>query len=557
MHFQWDEIRNEIVGSAATILTPYGERYITYADYTASGRGVEWIERYMHHLLQHYANTHTEDDSTGKLTSRRFAAAMSLIKKRLNADDSYHLIPIGTGATGAINRLQEILGIYIPPATRNRVTVTDKGPVVFVGPYEHHSNEISWRECIAEVVEVGLDGTGALSLSDLEAKLTDPRWEGREKIGAFSAASNVTGICTDVYEAARILHRHGGRAFFDFSARAPYDSVDVRKDDERYFDGIYFSPHKYLGGPGASGILLIHKSLYRGELPPSVSGGGTVRFVSETRQDYIDDVEAREQAGTPGILQVMKAALAIDLQHGCNTEAIQRRETELLQRAYQRCGESPEIVPLVPEYGPDRLAIFSFNIRPGKDYLHPRFVVRLLNDLFGIQARAGCSCAGPYGHRLLQIDPAMSEEYFQRIRRGEEGIKPGWVRMNFHYLLTDEEFEYIWDAIAFVARYGRYFLAEYSFDNTSGAWTHREDVDEIEGFGIAEALAYRLEGTEAEDHALTDTASGRQVDTLPVKRRYLDEGLNKAFHLSAVFDESRLRTAGSNAMKFLYMEKDS
>ncbi len=554
MHFQWDEIRNEVIGSSATILTPYGERYITYADYTASGRGVEWIERYMHHLLQHYANTHTEDDSTGRLTSRRFASAVALIKKRLNADESYCLIPIGTGATGAINRLQEILGIYIPPATRDRVTVTDAGPVVFVGPYEHHSNEISWRECIAEVVEIGLDADGSLSLSDLEVKLADSRWTDREKIGAFSAASNVTGICTDVYEAARVLHRYGALAFFDFSARAPYETIDVRKDNEAYFDGIYFSPHKFLGGPGSSGILLIHQSLYHRELPPSVSGGGTVRFVSETRQDYIDDVEAREQAGTPGILQVMRAALAIDLQHGCDTEAIKNREIDLLRRTYQRCGETPEIVPLVPENGADRLAIFSFNVRYDRGYLHPRFVVRLLNDLFGIQARAGCSCAGPYGHRLLMIDPSMSEEYYQRIRQGEEGIKPGWVRMNFHYLLTDGEFEYLLDAMTFAAHYGRYFLSEYSFDNSSGAWTHRDDVDEIEGFGMPEALAYRLEGTDAEDPTLTDTASGRQVDLLPVKRRYLDEALEKAYHLAATFNDSQLKTAGSEAMEFWYVE---
>ncbi len=555
MHIRWDELREEIIGNDATILTPYGERYITYGDYTASGRSVERIERYIHYMLRHYANTHTEDDATGKMTGQRYAAAIGLIKKLLNGDDSYYLIPVGSGSTGAIARLQQILGIYLPPATRRRVTVDKDSPVVFVGPYEHHSNEISWREGIADVVEVDLDDEGALSLADLERKLSDPRWADREKIGAFSAASNVSGICTDVYAVAALLHRYGARAFFDYSARAPYDAIDVRHDEHSYFDGVFFSPHKYLGGPGSTGILLVHRSVYSSDLPPSVAGGGTVRFVSGTRQDYIDDVELREQAGTPAILQTMRAALAMDLQHRCGIDAIKAREAELLDRAYERFGEIPHIRLLVPHQKGEQLAICSFNIRHGDAYLHPRFVVRLLNDLFGIQTRAGCSCAGPYGHRLLDIDPSMSEEYSRRIGRGEEGLKPGWVRINFHFLLTDEEFEFLCDAIIFVAEYGRYFMDDYVFDQTSGAWTHRDGSDEIEGFGIAEALAHLHETDVAADGTLFDVGRKRGVDTISIRRRYLEDALDRAYHLRRSFDEGEMRMTDPRLMTFWYLEK--
>ena len=434
MQLSWDSIRGEMIGRDATVLTPYGERYVTYADYTASGRGLYFVERYIRYLLELYANTHTEDDSTGRLTSHRLAAAETLIKRHLNADDSYYLVSVGAGATAAIERLQQMLGIYLSPVTRERLGAhidSDNAPVVFVGPYEHHSNEISWREGFAEVVEIELDENGTLSLKDLEEKLGDQRWAGREKIGSFSAASNVTGILTNVYAVARMLHRYDARAFFDFSAAAPYVTIDVHRDEESRLDGAFFSPHKFIGGPGAAGILVVHDSVYRRDLPPSVAGGGTVSFVSATRQDYVENVEEREKAGTPGILQTMRAALAMDLQDALGVEAIHAREQALLRRAYQRFREHPEIEPLVPENVEDRLAIYSFNVRYGDGYLHPRYVVRLLNDLFGIQSRAGCSCAGPYGHRLLNIDLEMSEEYHRRIKEGKSGIKPGWVRPQF------------------------------------------------------------------------------------------------------------------------------
>jgi selenocysteine lyase/cysteine desulfurase len=550
MLMEWNELRDDIIGRDTTILTPYGERVLCYADYTASGRGLHSIERYIECLLELYANTHTEDDSTGLVTSWRLSTSEALIRRRLNADDRYKLIAPGSGATAAIARLQQILGIYLSPATRDRLgegvrIPTESLPVVFVGPYEHHSNEISWREGLCEVVEIELDDNGRLSLSDLERKLADPAYAGREKIGSFSAASNVTGILTDVFETARILHRHGARAFFDYSACAPYVAIDVNRDDESYFDGVFFSPHKFLGGPGAGGVLLIREDLYRRDLPPSLSGGGTVRFVNATTQDYLDDIEEREKAGTPGILQTIRTALVLDLQHQIGIEEIERRETELVGRANERLGAIPGL-ELVGSAAPgEKIAIFAFNVRAENRYLHPRFVVRLLNDLFGIQSRAGCSCAGPYGHRLLHIDLETSERYRRAIQDGLEGVKPGWVRLNFHYLIDDAEFDFLCDAIEFVARYGERFLLEYRFDEHGGAWEHVDGTEEIPAVGIGEALALGARRAEAERTPQERVAA--------MRREYLEAAMQRAEALGNEFREDLLHETTDAPIPFLYV----
>lgn len=546
---KWEEVRTQIIGRDTPVETPYGPRLLEYADFTASGRGFLPIERYMQRLLEQYANTHTEDDTTGRVTSLRLAAAEELIKRRLHADEHYKIIAVGAGATGAITRLQQILGVFLPPATRDRLqrdgafsTDNTHRPVVFVGPYEHHSNEISWREGYAEVVEVDLDERGYLDIDDLAQKLSDSRWKGRQKIGSFSAASNVSGIITDVYEVARVLHRHGALAFFDFSAGAPYVRIDVHRDDESYFDGVFFSPHKYLGGPGSSGLLIIHDTIYRSDLPPSVSGGGTVVFVNMKDQDYVTDIEEREKAGTPGILQTIRAALAIDLQHELGIDRIQEREHELFDRAVKRIGrlENVEIIGDAPPE--DRLAIFSFNLKNPEGYLHPRFVVRLLNDLFGIQARAGCSCAGPYGHRLLHIDPDTSERYRRYIRGGSSGIKPGWVRLNFHYLMSDEDFDFVCSAVEFVARFGAHFLGDYRFDLESGAWQHLKESPERTEISIAEAFALPV----------TDPPTVGDDERQELRARYLREAEERATVLAQGWNGEPLNTTTAELIPFVY-----
>ena len=500
----WDRVRADIVGARATIHTPFGERELTYADFTASGRAVGSIESYMARVLEHYANTHTEDDATGLITTSRLHEAEQSIKRLLGASADHRLITVGAGTTAAVHRLQQIIGIYLPPAAKemlhrelvrqlgedqaNRIAAEarERRPVVFVGPYEHHSNEVSWRECWADVVEVELATDGSIDLDDLRAKLSDPGLDGRRKIGAFSAASNVSGVRTDVPLVASILREHGAITCFDYAAIAPYERIDAAE-----LDAVYFSPHKYVGGPGSAGVLLIHRRIYRDDLPPTVGAGGTVNFVDFTGQDYSDDVETREKAGTPGILQTMRASLAMELQERLGYETIASREHEHLIRGLSGL-DHPGIEILGPTEPERRIAIVSFNIRalparsgaadsdaaaadlaPKGAYLHPRFVTLLLNDLFGIQSRAGCSCAGPYGHRMLGLDEITSAALRERVQKGVLGLRPGWCRVNFHYLMTNKEVDFLIQSIRFVADHGHEFLPLYSFDVCTGSWTTR------------------------------------------------------------------------------------
>ncbi|MBT8063768.1 MAG: aminotransferase class V-fold PLP-dependent enzyme, partial [Gammaproteobacteria bacterium] len=329
----FDFLRSEVIGADAPVATPFGERLMVYADYTASGRCLGFVEKYLQNLQRIYANTHTEDDISGRSMSHLLEQAESAIKQSVNAGPDGRIIPIGTGATGAIDKLQQIVGVALPPATRRNLTLMlqdllgDEAdarfaehlrrhqPVVFVGPYEHHSNEISWRENLATVVEVNLDHEGGIDLAHLEELLQEPEYQGRMRIGSFSAASNVTGMRTPVHEIAALLHAHDAMACFDYAASAPYVEIDMNPPQGKYagdasVDAVFISPHKFLGGPGASGVLVFNKRIYHSDLPPSVSAGGTVDYVGPTSQDFIADIEEREKAGTPGVLQILKAGMA-------------------------------------------------------------------------------------------------------------------------------------------------------------------------------------------------------------------------------------------------------
>lgn len=504
-------IRREIVGRCYQFRTPFGMRNMVYADYTASGRNIRFIEEYLFQLQSSYANTHTEDDVTGKSTTELLHAAESIIKKAVNGNDSTCLIATGTGATGAIKKFQEIIGVYIPPATRHLVFSMVKEfagcehdrqcfekfanfsktvqPVVFIGPYEHHSNEISWRECLCQVVSIGLTAEGTLDLQDLQQKVADPAWKDRLKIGSFSAASNVTGMLSPVYEIAQLMHEHGGLACFDFAASAPYVNIDMNKNSTSYFDAVFISTHKFLGGPGSSGLLLFNKKIYDKNLPPTYGGGGTVDYVGQNNHDFTVDIEIREKAGTPGTIQTLRAALAFDLKNYWGLAQIEKIEKLLCRKAMQRMTDNLKLVVLGNLDPEKRIPIFSFNIKHQDRYLHPKFITRLLNDLFGIQTRAGCSCAGPYGHQLLGIDPRLSTCYRQIIKSGYQGLKPGWVRVGFHYSMDDIDLNFICDAIDFIAEYGPLFLSQYNFDLHSGAWTHLHERVEKQPFDIVDALA--------------------------------------------------------------------
>jgi selenocysteine lyase/cysteine desulfurase len=511
----FDFLREQIVGIDSSFETPFGRRLMVYCDYTASGRCLVFVERYLQSLQRIYANTHTEDDLTGRSMSRLLHAAERTIKDTVNAGPRGRIVACGTGATGAIDKLQQIVGVALPPATRKAVGeelrefLGDEQfeafrqfqqahqPVVFVGPYEHHSNEVTWRQGLATVVEVNLAADGSVDLAHLETLLKDPEYQGRLRIGAFSAASNVTGMRSPVREIARLLHANDAFACFDYAASAPYVDIDMNPaadsdGGDPSLDAVFLSPHKFLGGPGSSGVLVFNERLYHRDLPPSVGGGGTVDYVSPVDQDFIADIEEREKAGTPGVLQTLKAALALDLKCRIGVERIEAREQELLQRAMARWSPNERIEILGNPDPSRRIGIVSFNLRDARGrYLHPKFVTALLNDLFGIQSRAGCSCAGPYGHRLLGIDQPTSELYRDWVRKGFQGIKPGWCRVGFHYAMDDAEATFIVDAVEFIAEQGHKFLPLYCFDPGTGMWSHREFRETHDEFSIEAALEAR------------------------------------------------------------------
>jgi selenocysteine lyase/cysteine desulfurase len=538
-------LREQTVGADALLTTPFGERLMVYCDYTASGRCLRFVENYLLNLQRTYANTHTEDDTTGRNMTQLLRQAETLIKASVNAGPGGRIVAVGTGATGAINKLQQILGVYWPPATRallaglfeeclgpvarERFTayLAAHQPVVFVGPFEHHSNEVSWREGLATVVEVQLGSDGGIDLEHLRALLLRSEYQGRLRIGSFSAASNVTGMRTPIAEIARLLHRHDAIVCVDFAASAPYQQIDMNPPPDAAgdasLDAIFVSPHKFLGGPGSSGILVFSERLYQRQLPPTVAAGGTVEYVSEGDQDFIADIEDRERPGTPGTLQVLKAALAFAVKDWIGVAGIERREQQLLAAAMDAWRRSPHVEVLGNPDPQRRIAIVSFNLKdPAGRYLHPKFVTALLNDLFGIQSRAGCSCAGPYGHRLLEIDAARSAQYRQWVTRGYGGIKPGWCRVGFHYAMDDVEASFVVDAVLFIAEYGYRFLPSYRFDLGTGAWTHREGADRLEELSLTVAL---------EAHAAASIAKPAP-ERAELYRHYLEEARRSAEMLS-------------------------
>jgi selenocysteine lyase/cysteine desulfurase len=562
-------LRSEIVGADSAFETPFGRRLMVYCDYTASGRCLLFVERYLQGLQRIYANTHTEDDLTGRSMSRLLHAAETTIKRCVNAGPQGKVVACGTGATGAIDKLQQILGVALPPATRAlldgqlerclgparaaefRRELAAHQPVVFVGPYEHHSNEVTWRQGLATVVEVQLARDGGLDLEHLERLLRRPEYRGRMRIGSFSAASNVTGMRTPVGDVAELLHAHDAIACFDYAASAPYVEIDMnppRGPDggDRTLDAVFLSPHKFLGGPGASGVLVFNERLYRRDLPPSVAGGGTVDYVNQRDQDFIADVEEREKAGTPGVLQTLKAALALDLKRAIGVPRIEAREHELLARALARLARHPQVELLGNPDPGRRIAIVSFNLRDASGrYLHPKFCTALLNDLFGIQSRAGCSCAGPYGHRLLEIDDSTSERYRDFVRRGYQGIKPGWCRVGFHYTMDDAEVDYVLDAIEFVAEQGHRFLSLYDFDLATGAWAHREYVEHHAPFSIETALAAGgCERTALQQSERAALHAAYLAEARTLAERLGEPGTGRTERLAATFGELGFFTAG-------------
>jgi len=467
-----DRVRRGESGRATAVETPFGRRLLCYADLTATGRAVDFVERQVEALLPFYANTHTALSTTGRVMSALREEARRQVARGVGAGPEDEVIFVGSGATAAVNKLVGLLGLRIPEPLERDFALSsliprDRRPVVLAGPYEHHSNELPWLESIAEVVEVDLAADGSIDLDDLARKARAHR-DRPLRLGAISAASNVTGVLTDVRAVARILHAEGALACVDYAAAGPYVPIDMHPSDgaER-LDAIFLSVHKFMGGPGASGVLVAHRDLFRSRVPER-PGGGTVDYVSAFGRlsvDYAPRLAEREEGGTPDILGDVRAGLAFVLKDLLGPEEILAHELALARAAGARLARHPRIRLLGPPDG-RRLPILSFNV----EGLHHDLVSALLDQLFGIQNRAGCSCAGPYGHRLLGIDRARSERYRHLIQAGLLGVKPGWVRVSLPFYFTEGDADFLLSAIELLADEGEAFVPLYRLGWRDGIW---------------------------------------------------------------------------------------
>lgn len=465
-------IRESVIGERDPIAGPFGARPLIYLDYIASGRSLSFLEDAIRErVLPVYGNTHTETSYTGREATALREEARRTIARAVGADERHAVIFAGNGATAAVDRL--VRGMRIEALSRSTVP-----PVVFVGPYEHHSNDLPWRESGARIERIQLGEDGRIDLGHLAERLAAHEGDAL-KIGAFSAASNVTGVRTDLTAVARLLHAHGAVFVCDFAAAAPYVPMRLQLeagDPAAAIDAIVYSSHKFIGGPGASGVLVADKALFTATRP-GVIGGGTVSYVTADRHVYVTDIERREEAGTPGIVGDIRAGAVAALKEAVGAEEIERRESAMIRQVVARMTEAPGVELLGPRQA-ERIGALSFNIRVEGRLLHYGFVVALLNDLFGIQARGGCSCAGPYAHELLAISEGRARRHEDAVRAGHGLLRPGWVRIGVNYFYDDETLDYIVDAILFIHDNGLKFLADYHADVGAGVWKYHRSAEE-------------------------------------------------------------------------------
>ena len=465
-HFSF--FRKNIIGINQTFQSPFGEKKIVYADWTASGRIYKKIEEKLNNeVFPFVANTHTETTTTGATMSLAFHEALSIIKRHVGASENDVIISAGAGMTMLVSKFQRILGLKIHEKYKDKVNVKNR-PVIFVTHMEHHSNQTSWLETIAEVKVIPHTDQGKIDLEQF-SNLVSQYKERKLKIAAITSCSNVTGVFTPYYEIAEIIHNYNGFCFVDFACSAPYININMHpKNPKQKLDAIYFSPHKFLGGPGSTGILIFDKNLYSNKVPDA-PGGGTVDWTNPWGEHkYIDDIEVREDGGTPAFLQTIKTALAIQLKEKMDVKKILLREKELHSIIWKRFS-SIENLNLLADNFYDRLGVYSFYI----EGLHFNLGVQLLNDKYGIQVRGGCSCAGTYGHILLNVNKDSSKKITQKINSGDLSLKPGWIRMSIHPTMTNDEVIYIMDAIESLSKNHDIWSKDYFYNSKSNEFKYK------------------------------------------------------------------------------------
>ena len=455
-HF--DRFRKNIIGIDEHFSGPYGRKKIIYSDWTASGRLYQKIEDILQNqIFPFVANTHTGTNTTGATTNFAFEKALEIIKDEVNANENDVIISAGAGMTMLVSKFQRILGLKVHEKFKSKLKIRER-PIVFVTHMEHHSNQTSWIETIADVIVIPQNKFGNVDLDAL-AKLLSDHSDRQVKIAAITSCSNVTGIFTPYHKIAKIMHDNGGLCFVDFACSAPYIDIDMHPEDlDERLDAIYFSPHKFLGGPGSSGVLIFNKDLYQNNVPDN-PGGGTVDWSNPWGEHkYVDDVQQREDGGTPAFLQTIKTALCFRLKKEMGTNKILRRDEEIKKIVWKIFDKEPNINVLANELR-DRLPIFSFYI----EGLHYNLAVQILNDRFGIQTRGGCSCAGTYGHLLLNVDKTKSKHITKNIDEGNLSLKPGWIRLSLHPTMLNKEVMYVMNSISALAKNFKEWSKDYKY----------------------------------------------------------------------------------------------
>lgn len=462
--------RNHIIGINQTFETPYGAKKVVYADWTASGRLYRPIEeKICNELGPFVANTHTETTTTGAAMTLAYHEARNIIKRHVNANQNDVLITAGSGMTGVVNKFQRILGLKINESLKNYTTIPDDlKPIIFISHMEHHSNQTSWLETIADVEVVPADENGLVSVKNFEIAIQNYQ-DRKLKIVSITSCSNVTGIKTPYHEIAKLIHQNNGLCFVDFACCAPYVNINMHPENkEEYLDAIFFSPHKFLGGPGSAGVLIFNKKLYKNIVPDN-PGGGTVSYTNPWGQhDYFDDVETREDGGTPAFLQTIKIAFAIQLKEKMGISNIENRENEINKRMFETLENLEGVKILAPNHK-KRLSIFSFYF----EKYHFNLVVKLLNDRFGIQTRGGCSCAGTYGHFLLNVDQETSTKIKNQILEGCNTEKPGWIRLSLHPTITNQELDFICNSLNELVNNIESWSKDYVYDISKNDFSHK------------------------------------------------------------------------------------